>query len=134
MRAPVVPIAGLWLPNTHTNGTVYYCNITERHVEEYNQVTAVRQLMDKHNKDGTVDEWIKPYKEKYDQICKRGLTRLNKDELTRETMRTAIPMRMLLDTKRDGRRKARLVALGYREPLEWDTKSNSSPVADISSI
>ena len=49
-------------------------------------------------------------------------------------MRTAIPMRMLLDTKRGGRRKARLVALGYREPIEWDAKSNSSPVADISSI
>ena len=41
---------------------------------------------------------------------------------------------MLLDTKRDGRRKARLVALGYREPIEWDAKSNSSSVADISSI
>ena len=44
----------------------------------------------------------------------RRLTRLNKDELTREIMKTAIPMRMLLDTKRDGRRKARLVAQGYR--------------------
>ena len=38
------------------DGTVYYCNITERHVEEYNQVEAVRQLMDKQNKDGTLDE------------------------------------------------------------------------------
>ena len=42
---------------------------------------------------------------------------MNKDELTREIMRTAIPMRMLLDTKGDGRRKARLVTLGYREPI-----------------
>jgi len=116
------------------NGTVYYCNISERYVEEYNQEKAVKQLMDKQNKDGTVKDWINPYKEEYDQICKRRLTKLNKDELTREIMRTAIPMRMLLDTKRDGRRKARLVALGYREPIEWDTKSNSSPVADISSI
>ena len=49
--------------------------------------------------------------------CRR-LTRLYKDELTREIMKTAIPMRMLLDTKRDGRLKARLVALGYREPKE----------------
>ena len=119
---------------THTDGTVYYCNITERYVEEYDQVKAVRQLIDKQNKDGTVDDWIKPYNEEYNQICKRRLTRLNKDELTREIMRTAIPMRMLLDTKRDGRLKARLVALGYREPREWDTKSNSSPVADITSI
>ena len=41
---------------------------------------------------------------------------------------------MLLDTKRDGRLKARLVALGHREPKEWDAMSTSSPVAGISSI
>ena len=56
----------------------------------YNQVEAVRQLMDKQNKDGTLDEWITPYKEECGQICKRRLTRLNKEELTREIMRTAI--------------------------------------------
>ena len=117
---------------THIEGTVYYCNITERHVEEYDQTKAVKQLMNKQNKDGTIEEWMKPYKEEYDQICQRRLTKLNKDELTKEITRQAIPMRMILDTKRDGRKKARLVALGYREPLEWDTKSNSSP--DISSI
>ena len=118
----------------HTDATLYYCNITERYVEEYDQVKAVRQLINKQNKEGTVEDWITPYKDEYDQICRRRLTRLNKDELTREIRRTAIPMRMLLETKRDGRRKARLVALGYREPREWDTKSNSSPVADITSI
>ena len=32
-------------------GKVYYCNISERYVEEYNQEKAVRQLMDKQNKD-----------------------------------------------------------------------------------
>ena len=77
---------------------------------------------------------MKPYREEYEQISNGRLTRLNKDELTREIMKTAIPMRMLLDTKRDGRLKARLVALGYRELKEWDTMSTSSPVADVSSI
>ena len=43
---------------------------------------------------------MKSYREEYDQICKRRLTRLSKEELTRYVMRTAIPMRMLLDTKR----------------------------------
>ena len=46
-------------------------------------------------------------REEYEQICDERLTRLNKEEPTREIMRTAIPMRMLLDTKRDGRLKAK---------------------------
>ena len=62
-------------------------------------------------KKGTIGDWLKPYREEYEQICDKRLTRLSKEELTREIMRTSIPMRMLLDTKRDGRLKARLVAL-----------------------
>ena len=118
----------------NTEGKIYYCNLSERYIREYNQEEAVKELISKQNKKGTVGDWLKPYREEYDQISKKRLTRLTKEELTREVMRTAIPMRMLLDTKRDGRLKARLVALGYREPKEWDTMSNSSPVADLSSI
>jgi len=118
----------------NTEGKIYYCNLSERYIREYNQEEAVKELISKQNKKGTVGDWLKPYREEYDQISKKRLTRLSKEELTREVMRTAIPMRMLLDTKRDGRLKARLVALGYREPKEWDTISNSSPVADLSSI
>ena len=118
----------------NTEGKIYYCNLSERYIREYNQEEAVKELISKQNKKGTVGDWLKPYREEYDQISKKRLTRLTKEELTREVMRTAIPMRMLLDTKRDGRLKARLVALGYREPKEWDTISNSSPVADLSSI
>ena len=36
--------------------------------------------------------------------------------------------------KRDGRRKGRLVVIGYKEPYHWDTKSNNSPVADLSTV
>ena len=74
---------------------------------EYNQEEAVKELISKQNKKGTVGDWLKPYREEYDQISKKRLTRLSKEELTREVMRTAIPMRMLLDTKRDGRLKAK---------------------------
>ena len=45
---------------------------------------------------------MKPYREEYEQISNRRLARLNKDELTREIMKTAIPMRMLLDTIKEG--------------------------------
>ena len=43
-------------------------------------------------------------------------------------------MRMILENATDGRLKGRLVAIGCKEPIHWDTKSNSSPVADLSSI
>jgi hypothetical protein len=45
-----------------------------------------------------------------------------------------VPMRMILEAKKDGRRKARLVLQGFREPPEWDTKSNASPVAFPSTV
>ena len=35
---------------------------------------------------------------------------------------------MLLEAKKDGRRKARLILQGFREPTEWDLDSNVSPV------
>jgi hypothetical protein len=43
-------------------------------------------------------------------------------------------MRMLLGVKKDDRRKARLVLQGFKEPTEWDTGSNVSPVAYPSTI
>ena len=119
----------------NTEGKIYYCNLSERYIiRQYNQEQAVKELIHKQNRKGTVEDWLKPYREEYEPISNMRLTRLNKDELTREIMKTAIPMRMLLHTKRDGRLKAGLVALGYREPKEWDTTSTSSLVADISSI
>ena len=42
---------------------------------------------------------------------------------------TIVSMRMPLGVKRDSRRKARLVLQGFKEPIEWDTGSNVSPVA-----
>jgi hypothetical protein len=41
-------------------------------------------------------------------------------------------LRMLLELKRDGRRKGRLII--NKEPVEWQTDSNASPVAYVESI
>ena len=43
-------------------------------------------------------------------------------------------LRMILELKRDQRRKARLILQGFREPAEWDEGSVASPVAYPSSI
>ena len=34
----------------------------------------------------------------------------------------------------NGRKKGRLVAIGFKEPKHWDIKSNSSPVVSINTI
>ena len=41
---------------------------------------------------------------------------------------------MLLEAKKDGRRKARLILQGFKEPKSWDVDSNASPVAFPSTI
>jgi hypothetical protein len=41
---------------------------------------------------------------------------------------------MLLEAKKDGRRKARLILQGVKEPREWDLDSNVSPVANTIAI
>ena len=41
-------------------------------------------------------------------------------------------LRMLLELKRDGRRKGGLII--NKEPVEWQTGSNASPVAYLESI
>jgi hypothetical protein len=45
-----------------------------------------------------------------------------------------VPLRPQLEPKKDGRRKMRLLLLGYREPDEWDNEPNASPVAKMSTI
>ena len=47
---------------------------------------------------------------------------------------TVVSMRMLLGVKKDDKREARLVLQGFKEPREWDTGSNVSPVAYPSTI
>ena len=41
---------------------------------------------------------------------------------------------MILELKRCGRKKGRLICQGFREPIEWDKGSNMSPVAFIDTI
>ena len=45
-----------------------------------------------------------------------------------------VALRMILELKRSGRMKARLICQGFREPIEWDRGSNMSPVAFVDTI
>ena len=69
-----------------------------------------------------------------EEVYNRRLQSINDDEITEVIKREALPLRMILENKRDGRLKGRLVAIGFKEPLYWDTKSNSSPVVAMSTV
>ena len=45
-----------------------------------------------------------------------------------------VSMRMILEAKKGGRKKARLVLQGFKEPAEWDVGSNVSSVAYPSTV
>ena len=94
----------------------------------------VHKLIQKQNKKGEVADWIEPYKIEMQEVENRRLTLLDDDDITDDIRRDALPLRMILETKRDGRLKGRLVAIGYREPKYWDVKSNSSPVVSLSTV
>ena len=51
---------------SYTEGKVYYCNLSERYIREQ----AVRELIEKQNKKGTIEDWLKPYREEYEQISR----------------------------------------------------------------
>ena len=94
----------------------------------------VHKLITKQHKKGDVQDWIGPYRTEMQEVENRRLTELDDDDITDNIRREAIPLRMILESKRDGRMKGRLVAIGYKEPTYWDVKSNSSPVAPLSTV
>ena len=70
------------------------------------------------------------YEKELQHMIDRRMRVLIPEEAVR--VRAHIPvvsMGMLLGVKKDGGRKARLVLQGFKEPREWDTGSNVSPVA-----
>ena len=81
-----------------------------------------------------MQDWIGPYQEEFNQVKNRRLEQITDKDKIDEIKHDALPLRMILETKRDGRRKGRLVAIGFKEPRHWDVKSNSSPVASINTI
>jgi hypothetical protein len=98
-------------------------------------ITAVSRLMARQKLSGLVDDYLPGYKKEICNILKRRL--ILQDEGNYSEIKDAHQvgrLRMLLELKRCGRKKARLICQGFREPLEWDHESNMSPVAFIDTI
>ena len=96
---------------------------------------AVRRLMGRQQLEGAAHEFVPGYEKELQHMIDRRLRVLSPEEAVRvRAHSTVVSMRMLLGVKKDGRRKARLVLQGFKEPREWDTGSNVSPVAYPSTV
>ena len=92
---------------------------------------AVQQLVGTERVKGTTEQWLPGYRAELDAVRTR---RLESVEPTDEVIRKAVRMRMRLEQKKDGRKKARLILQGFREPRSWDIGGIDSPVAAMASI
>ena len=96
---------------------------------------AVRRLMNRQGLEGTVSDYLPGYKKEVRNVIRRRL--VLQDSETAEQVRRDHQvgrLRMLLELKRNLRKKGRMIVQGFREPEEWDDGSNVSPVAFVDSI
>jgi hypothetical protein len=104
-------------------------------VDDCEAIKAVEHLMVKQKLEGAAAEFLPGYKTEIQQMLRRRLRLLGPAEATRVSREYSLgKLRMLLELKRDGRKKARLILQGFREPMEWDEGSVASPVAFASTL
>ena len=88
-------------------------------LNECEAIKAVEHLMVKQNLEGVAADFLPGYKTENRQMLRRRLRLLNPAEATRVSREYSLgKLRVLLELKRDGRKKARLLLQGFREPLE----------------
>jgi len=98
-------------------------------------IEAVSDLIARQSLSESVEEFLPGYKREIVEMLKRRLRLLGTLEATSIAQSHALGrLKMILEAKRDGRKKGRLILQGFREPKEWDEGSVASPVAYPSSL
>lgn len=95
----------------------------------------VAELMLKQKASGTVEEWLPGVQEEFDTV--KGLRFEEVDEATAAQVRReglAMKLRMILEAKKDGRRKGRLVGQGFWEAVGVTGANVDSPVASFAAV
>ena len=109
--------------DVHTEGL--HCQL-----QGLGSLEAVRRLMGRRLLEGAAHEFVPGYERELQHTIDRRLRMLSPEEAVRVRAHSpVVSMKMLLGVKWDGSRKAKLVLQGFKEPREWDTGSNVSPVA-----
>ena len=108
-------------------------NLTEKDLNEHRK--AVEELIRVQKQEGTVEEWLEGYMKELEEVRRRRLRPLSEEEVREKGVKyRAVKLRMNLEPKRDGRKKARQILQGFREPKSWDGGAVDSPVASLSTI
>ena len=96
---------------------------------------AVEELMRKQGLKGETSSWLPGYQTELQAVRDRRLERLSAARVKQDQIeRKAIGLRMILEGKKDGRRKGRLILQGFREPRYMDGGKIDAPVASLTSI
>ena len=97
---------------------------------------AVAELLRAQRMEGTVDEWVPGYVKEMKEVGERRFEEVTDEGEREAVLRSGVAMRlrMILERKRDGRRKGRLVAQGFLEPGWMTQGKEDSPVASGMSI
>ena len=99
-------------------------------------VHAITERIKKQKVAGRPGDWIDGYLKEYESDKSLRLQELSSEEADAIRGRVLVPrLRMILEAKRDGRRKRRLILQGLQEPYSWDGGvSSDSPVAYMSTM
>ena len=118
--------------------TAYTVNSSSKKpvLPELDVARAVEGLMKKQNLSGSEVEFGKGYQTEVEHMLDKRLELITDPKEASRIMvsESVVSLRMQLEAKKDGRKKARLLLQGFKEPPEWDLESNVSPVAFPSSI
>lgn len=96
---------------------------------------AVQELMKKQRMPGAAEDYVPGYEKELSEVMRMRLRELVGEEKARvKRDKIAIRLRMMLEHKRDGRKKGRLLLQGFREPFAWDRGQTDSPVANLSTV
>jgi hypothetical protein len=95
---------------------------------------AVEELLNKQKQKVTVNDWRPGYEAELEGVKRRRLRKVTTEEELQRARKLAVPMRMNLEPKNDGRKKARLIVQGFREPPSWTKGPTDSPVAALSTV
>ena len=75
------------------------------------------------------------YQKELHEVRSRRLQKLTAQQIKADSVeRKAVRLRMILEAKKDGRRKGRLIMQGFREPQHLDGGKVDAPVAALTSI
>ena len=95
---------------------------------------AIRELILREGVPVSVADWRAGYQAEIDAVESKRLIKLVGAEMETARRGPCVRLRMRLEAKKDGRKKARLIVQGFREPTSWDVGGTDSPTAAMASI